>query len=136
MLRFRRDLGPLVITVFNAHFPGMAIRNFIVVSALGVVPARVILSIHGSDIRGALKLRGIGRWFHRMLYRRAFAVVVCSKGLRSELLMLDPALARNSLVIHNLVIHNGIDIPAFMATGPDFTPLQHGKQILTKLCRA
>jgi glycosyltransferase involved in cell wall biosynthesis len=110
LLYFRRDLRPLGITVFNAHFPGMASWNFIIAAALGVVPAKVILSLHGSDIRGALKLRGIGRWFHRMLYRRAFAVVACSEGLRSELLMLDPALARNSLVIHN-----GIDIPTFMA---------------------
>jgi glycosyltransferase involved in cell wall biosynthesis len=104
------------IVAFNLHFPSLDSLNCIALRAFRLFPGKVILSFHGSDIRGAHQLHGWVRLAYRYLLRQADAVVSCSAGLKSEILALEPR-ARTS------IIYNGIDEDRFRAlTGPMILP--------------
>ena len=115
------------IDAINFHFPSLYALNWIALQKLRLFPGKVILSFHGSDIRGAHRLRGWARSAYRYLLRQADVVVSCSEGLQSEILALEPR-ARTR------VIYNGIDEGRFRGEAlPTMLPtnLQQRELILT-----
>lgn len=112
LLRYALRLGdtigrlvPLVrkhrIMVVNAHYPGTQVISFLLLRRW--CSFKVILSFHGTDIRAALRSRGLKRAVYRWMLRTADAVVPCSEGLLEEIRMLETRLRKVA------VIHNGVD---------------------------
>jgi glycosyltransferase involved in cell wall biosynthesis len=85
------------------EFPSAEALNFIILKRLGLYSGRVILSLHGNDIKAALEQKGVRRLLHKLTVRLADCVIACSHGLRSDLLCLEPRCKRNSIVIHNAI---------------------------------
>lgn len=114
--RLTRLVASLQIVAFNIHYPGLTALNWTALRALRLFPGKLILSFHGSDIRGAYALTGWSRQAYRYMLRKADAIVPCSEGLQSEVSGLEPR-ARTR------VIYNGIDEGRFrMAPGPRILP--------------
>jgi len=98
-------LVPLVrkhkITIINAHFPGTEVISFLLLRRL--CGFKVVLSFHGSDIREAIRSRGLKRVAYRWMLRSADAVAACSEGLLKEIQTLETRLRKVA------VIHNGVN---------------------------
>jgi len=96
------------IQIINCHFPAPDCFIYVVLKRLALFSGKVVLSVHGSDLKAALARTGIARGLVQLLFRSADYVIACSNGLREDLLRLEPRCNRNSLVVHN-----AIDIDAF-----------------------
>jgi glycosyltransferase involved in cell wall biosynthesis len=102
------------IAVFNPHFVGYGSVILVLMRRLRLYKGKVILSIHGTDIRQAHQATGAGRFWWRFLLRNADAVVACSDGLGQEVHILEP---RARLV----TVHNGINVERFRSNSdPNF----------------
>ena len=99
------------IQAFNLHFPGLEAFSFVVLKRLGLFRGRVILSMHGSDIRSAHQGTKTYKFFAKWILRMADSVVACSDGLKEEVTMLEPRATVRT-------IYNGIDLARF-AGGSD-----------------
>ncbi len=106
LLELRRYVREHAISVINFHYPDLRALNFVLLRDLKLFRGKIILSLHGSDIRSAHQGSRLYKWFWRRLLRRADAVVACSEGLREEVLMLEPR-------SKSVTIHNGINVDAF-----------------------
>jgi len=117
--RLRVVCGQYSIRVLNPHFIGLEYLPLLLLRKLRLFHGKLILSFHGSDIREMMQSRGLERVLNKMLLRGADKLVPCSEGLREELLMFVPDCAARTVVIHN-----GIDAPAFLslATRPFLLP--------------
>jgi glycosyltransferase involved in cell wall biosynthesis len=102
------------IRVLNPHFIGMEYWPLLPLRKLGLFRGKLVLSIHGSDIREMIQSRGLQRRLFRMLLRGADALVACSESLREEILGFVPECASRTVTIHN-----GIDAAAFLAPPTD-----------------
>ena len=98
------------VDVLNAHFPDLYVLTFILLKRLRLFEGRIILSVHGSDIRGASRLSGWPRWLWTRLLGRADFVVACSGDLGDEVREFFPSCGERLRVIHN-----GADIDLFHA---------------------
>jgi len=119
--RIRALVRRYAIEVINCHYIGTSEITWAIAKTLGIFRGKVILSLHGLDIRNLARLRGIRRMLWRWALRRADAIVTCSDGLAIET-MNEFRLPRTQVV----TIHNGVD-PARLArvTGsPDPVPFQ------------
>jgi L-malate glycosyltransferase len=96
----------LNIRAVNLHYPTLQGVYWIALQKFGLFSGKVILSFHGSDIRSALKLDSCSQTLYRYIMRQANAVVSCSEGLQSEVLLLEPNVKKK-------VIYNGIDLGRF-----------------------
>ncbi len=105
--RLVRDLG---VSVVNAHYPTLAMLTVALARRLGLHRARLVLSLHGTDIRQAASGRALSRFLWRRLLREADAIVAVSHGLAKEVIALDPR-SRSKVA----VVHNGLDAEAFTA---------------------
>jgi len=105
----RRILDRHAITVVNAHFPTQGALNFCVLKALGLYHGKLILSVHGLDIRNALASRGLERWLWKLLFRCADNVVACSDALRRDVLTLEPRCGPRAMTVHNGVDRQTIE---------------------------
>lgn len=108
LLRAGDTIGRLVtlarkhkIAVLNAHFPGTEVISFLLLRRW--CGFKVILSFHGSDIREALRSRGLKRAAYRWMLRTSDGVAPCSEGLLEEIRMLEPRLRKVA------VVRNGVD---------------------------
>lgn len=108
LLRLRRIARAQNVAVFNLHFPDLQALTFVLLRRLGLYQGKIILSMHGSDIRSAHRTTGAAKAVWRWLLRNATEVVACSDGLRQEILMLEPR-------CRTLTIYNGIDVDLFAA---------------------
>lgn len=108
LLRLRRLCRAKRIGVLNMHYPDLEALNLVLLKRLGLFGGAVVLSLHGSDIRSALRESGIARRIWRFMLRHASTVVCCSDGLTEETLQLEPR-------ANIKTIHNGIDIARFSA---------------------
>lgn len=106
------------IDVLNPHFIGLEYFPLIVMRKLGIFRGKVILSVHGADIRGMMQAKGLERRLSRMLLRGADMLVACSGGLRDEILLFAPECKPRTVAVHN-----GIDVDAFVALAPEPFPL-------------
>lgn len=104
LLRIRRLVKSHSIRVVNCHYVGGADFTWVVAKSLGVFRGKVLLSLHGLDIRTLARLRGVRRWIWSWELKRADAVVACSRGLAEET-MREFGLPQG----HVVTIHNGVD---------------------------
>jgi glycosyltransferase involved in cell wall biosynthesis len=104
LLRIRRLVARYRIAIINCHYIGLSDLTWIIARKLGIFRGKVILSLHGLDIRKLATLRGARRRFATWGLRAADAIVTCSHGLAAEIVeefRLDPR--------HVVTIHNGVD---------------------------
>jgi L-malate glycosyltransferase len=92
------------IRIVNAHYPSLAVINYLILMKLRIADIRVILSVHGRDIREVAEYKGVCRFLYLQIYKRATLVVACSHGLLddvNEIVEIDPT--------RQCVVHNGIN---------------------------
>ena len=92
------------VEVVNAHFPTPALFSWFAARALGGPRYRIVMSLHGLEVRSTFGTRGLERRLWNWMLRRADHVVACSDGLRDEVTEeygLPPGRVTT--------IHNGID---------------------------
>jgi len=114
MYRLAKLIKKKNIRIINAHFPSHSVTLFILMRKIRLINARLVLSLHGSDIRNALLTAGPELWWWRVLYRYSDALVVCSDELTAQVENLDPLLASKVTVVHN-----GIDASLLSAIKND-----------------
>jgi glycosyltransferase involved in cell wall biosynthesis len=90
------------IGVINVHYPTTASLAFIFMRRLGLFNGKVIVSLHGTDIRSALRLTGLMRIVWKLLLQGADHVVVVSESLRQITMQLYSG---NNIS----VVNNGVD---------------------------
>lgn len=91
--------------VVNCHYIGTSEFTWIIAKRLGLFRGKVILSLHGLDIRSLARLRGIRKALWRWVLCRADAVVACSDGLAEE-----TRAAFQLSEAQVCTIHNGVDL--------------------------
>jgi glycosyltransferase involved in cell wall biosynthesis len=95
----------------------------VLLKRLALFKGTVIISLHGLDIEGASRARGLERRLWQFVLRGADKIVACSDNLRATAIALSPA-ADNSSV----TIHNGVDVERLHADSqrgispPDLLP--------------
>jgi glycosyltransferase involved in cell wall biosynthesis len=99
------------IRVVNPHFIGLEYFPLMLFRRLGGFRGRLLLSFHGSDIRGMMQSRGLERYLSRLLLRGADVLVPCSRDLGEEIRMFVPECADRIVPIAN-----GVDIERFLAS--------------------
>jgi glycosyltransferase involved in cell wall biosynthesis len=104
LLRIRRLVKSHAIRVVNCHYVGGADFSWVLAKRLGLFDGKVLLSLHGLDIRTLARLRGIRRWIWSWAFKHADAIVACSRGLADET-MREFGLSQG----HVVTIHNGVD---------------------------
>jgi glycosyltransferase involved in cell wall biosynthesis len=110
LMRLRELVSRYNVSVLNAHFPDLFCLNLVMLKRLGLFGGKLVLSVHGSDIRLALSAAGWHRWLWKQLFRNCDYIVSCSADLGREVTTFDPAASERLRVIHN-----GLDIDAFTA---------------------
>ena len=131
LLRLRALCRENRIGVLNMHYPDLEALNLVLLKVFGLFNGKVVLSLHGSDIRSAMQETGMAKRIWRFMLRHASTVVACSDGLRQEALQLE---ARANVI----TIHNGIDVDRFSAdVDPEFRwPLElNGKRIIINVAQ-
>lgn len=108
------------VAVVNAHFPTPALLSWFLARSMGGPRYRIVLSLHGLEIRSVFDKRGLERRLWSWMLQRADRVIACSNGLRDEVTRafdLPPGRV--------VTVHNGID-PAHIArarnTAPEAAP--------------
>jgi glycosyltransferase involved in cell wall biosynthesis len=110
LLKVRRLVRDLRVTVVNAHYPTLALLTVALARRLGFHRARLVLSLHGTDIHRAGSGGRISKFLWRRLLEEADAVVAVSAGLASVAGALAPKALHTTQVVHN-----GIDAGRFIA---------------------
>ena len=126
--RIRSMVRRYAIEVVNCHYIGSAEVTWVLAKYLRIYRGKVLLSLHGLDIRNLAKLRGIRRAIWRWTLLHADGVVACSDGL-SEETRDDFELPKEQVT----TIHNGVDAQrlAQIAAGvPSGDSSSHGPQLL------
>ena len=104
LLRIRRFVRAERVSVVNAHFPTTALFTWFLARAFGGPRFKIVMSLHGLEIRSTFERRGLERWLWSWMLRRADAVVACSNGLQDEI---EQAYGLPANIVRT--IHNGID---------------------------
>lgn len=97
------------IAVVNAHYPTPSILSVALARRLGLAKAKLVLSLHGTDIRMAAAGGIVQKMLWRWLLRQADSVVAVSEGLARVAVDFEPRI-RSRLS----VVHNGIDADRFV----------------------
>jgi glycosyltransferase involved in cell wall biosynthesis len=105
------------IQVVNCHYIGSSEFTWTVARMLGLYRGKMILSLHGLDIRTLAARRGVRRQLWAWVLRRADAVVACSEGLAAE--TIEAFGLRSD---HVVTIHNGVDITRLTQRQPEPPP--------------
>jgi len=93
------------VRVVNAHFPGLDLLSWFVARWFGGPAYRIVISLHGLEIRSTFGRRGLERRLWRWMLLHADRVVACSDGLRDEVIA-EYGLPEGGVV----TIHNGIEL--------------------------
>ena len=128
--RLRTLVHRYSVEVVNCHYIGSSEFTWILAKSLGIYRGRVILSLHGLDIRTVARLRGLRRMLWHWALNHADAVVACSGGLAAE------TMAAFDLPDTKVVtIHNGVDVEQLerMAAGAPYSEGRHGGPTLINL---
>jgi len=88
----------------NPHFPDLEIFAFALLRRMRLGP-KLILSVHGNDVTGALASAGVKRLLYRWLYASADVVIACSGALASKVRTLSPR--ARAAAVWNGVTHPG-----------------------------
>ncbi len=88
--------------VVNFHYPGFSCLTLILLKRLRIWRGRVLLSVHGKEVRDAMV---DGRWLERRLMQlaleKADAVVACALELAQDVAKFAPGAGDRVWVIHN-----------------------------------
>jgi glycosyltransferase involved in cell wall biosynthesis len=105
LLRIRALVRRYDVRVVNCHYIGGVELSWLIARSLGVFRGKVLLSLHGLDIRTLARVRGLRRVMWRWALKRADAIVACSEGLAAE------TVREFGLPLEHVVtIHNGVDV--------------------------
>ncbi len=113
LVKLRGVLRERNIRTINCIFPGIESFSLVLLRRLGLFSGKVVLTLQGNDIKVAMDATGWTRRLVRWMFQKSDFVVACSRGIQDDLLSLEPACARNSVVIHN-----SVDIDAFVSQIP------------------
>lgn len=97
----------LSLCIVNAHFPGMSSVVWLLARKMGLYDGKVILSLHGRDVRNCAQCNPVERWLWDWLLRNADRVIACSQGLADDAMKLFPRSATRLSVVYN-----GVDADA------------------------
>jgi glycosyltransferase involved in cell wall biosynthesis len=116
------------VEVINPHFPELCDLLFVLMRQFRLFGGQVVLSIHGTDIRLALKTKGLERRLWKLLLRSADRIIVVSDDLGKEVLALEPKAAKQLVRIYN-----GVDVSLFQQQndGPGARTSKATKTILS-----
>jgi L-malate glycosyltransferase len=89
------------VRVVNFHYIGSYALTWLLAKMTGAFSGKIILSLHGLDIRTISMLRGLRRLIWRNALEAADSVVACSQGLAEETIESMQLSGRNVVVIHN-----------------------------------
>jgi glycosyltransferase involved in cell wall biosynthesis len=89
------------VRVVNFHYVGSYALTWVLARRAGVFRGKIILSLHGRDIRTIAAMRGLRRSIWRYVLEAADAVVACSQGLADETIRSMSISGRNVVTIHN-----------------------------------
>lgn len=93
------------VVAINAHYPDLSLLPLILGRKIGLLRARVVISLHGLDLRHAATLRGIERRLWSWMLAGADRVVACADGLRQEAAASFPECSARVATIYN-----GVDV--------------------------
>ena len=126
--RLRALVRRYAVEVVNCHYIGSAELTWVLAKALGVYRGKVILSLHGLDIRNLAMLRGFRRALWRWVLAHADAVVACSDGLAAETMAEFRLPATKVVTIHNGV--NSMRLVQMVADAPNSEQRSAGPSLL------
>jgi len=89
------------VAVVNAHYPGLWLLPVAVAGFLGIWPGRLLLSLHGQDLRDARQWSGLQRRLWVWLCARSAAITACSEALAEEIRADLPGLADRVRAVPN-----------------------------------
>lgn len=115
--RLKRLIKIRNLRVINRQFPGLESFNFVLMRRLGLFRGKNVFTFQGTDVRLVLNTRGVLRKIWKWMLRQADLLVFVSQGLQDEFLSFDPELAD-----HCAVVHNGVDVDAFMRQSDEVDP--------------
>ena len=98
-------LRHLNIRVVNIHYPNLAAINYVLLRRLRLYSGKVLISLHGRDVRDSANVGGFERNLWKWMLRNADRIVACSQGLADDALSAYPEIQG-----HLCVVHNGVDI--------------------------
>ena len=110
------------VRVVNAHFPTPDLCSWLLARRLGGLRCRIVMSLHGLEIRSTFGSAGLERRLWAWMLREADAVVACSEGLRDEVTA-EYGLPPGTVT----TIHNGIDperVERVRASGAEEAPAE------------
>jgi glycosyltransferase involved in cell wall biosynthesis len=110
--QLRSVIGSRPLAVVNLHYPAGNLAFFAALRRLGLLRARLLVSLHGADLRRFEQATGWRRRLQRWLLAQADAVVTVSAAHRHECQAILPGLNAD-------VIHNGVTAPP---SAPPETP--------------
>jgi glycosyltransferase involved in cell wall biosynthesis len=96
------------IAAFNFHFPSLVSLGVALLQVARFYRGALILSFHGADVAELLETRGVERGAWRFVFRRATAIVACSRAFAH-----DVTAATGT---ETVVVHNGLDLDDFVAS--------------------
>jgi glycosyltransferase involved in cell wall biosynthesis len=93
--------------VVNFHFPGLKVLTWIVMKRLRLWRGLIVLSVHGRDVRDAMRVsRPLRRRLMRLIFEQADAIVACSSELSADVATFAPRAKSRTTVIPNGVNAN------------------------------
>ena len=101
LVRLHRWLRRHRVTVVNAHYPGLWLLPVALLRGSGLWQGRLILSLHGQDLRDARQWRGVRGRLWQWLGRRADRIGACSEALAAEARAALPAVAERIQALPN-----------------------------------
>ena len=107
------------------HFPGLYCLQFVLLKRFALFRGEILLSFHGSDVKGMCRTRGVEAWLWRRLLRSADRVVVVSEQMRREIVEFDSE-------VKPFTVWNGIDCRSLLAgSASSVVPLAGQKYVLS-----
>jgi len=87
------------IDVVNAHYLDPSFLHLVIACRLLRVP--IVISVHGSDVKGYAGMRAAQRFVHRLIMRGADRVVACSQALAARTIEVFPTVREKITGVHN-----------------------------------
>ena len=109
LLQLRKLVVSRAIHAIVHEFPSAEALNFVLLKVCGLFRGKVILALHGNDIKEAAESTGVRRSLNKLAFRLADCVVACSQGIRQDLLNFEPRCEKNSIVVYNAVAINSYE---------------------------
>jgi glycosyltransferase involved in cell wall biosynthesis len=104
-----KDLAAFInqsdIKIINIHYPTLESLVFFEMRRAGLIDVKIVISLHGLDIRSAATQKGLAAHYWRKIWDGANHIVTCSDGLAKDVALYD-----EQLMTKTSTVYNGIDI--------------------------